>query len=796
MPPKIQSIVVAGNTNRLSDDKQFLHNLSRWLPVDAMAYVFTNNDSFDQNFLGTTKIVADKFFAYTKKTLSDLKTGDVFHFIQMGHGDEGPRMILEEGWGGKSIFDGELTRLFADNVKKDEKPFISIILRGCYSGGFSKYFWNQNGEEVFVPDFFLGGSPPGSVAWVNSTPLSDDTPKRCDFNKDSVVTLHESGVCYLNGDYNHFGIMFSKRGSPDISINGTPAIKPYFPKTVEKLNGHKAFIDALESLRFGEQMVVLFEGQKLDAKLSDWFKSEAENGDGYYKFVMVPDNEESRKFFNSENSAAFVVGPNLEYKGERLKEYVPVGDQIPYLLSTQNFYYVLSDWKHKLSEAEASRISYNLEEMMRGLVKNPEVVVKKVRPFLTSEKREEVEQGLLYLSGIFNAAGLKLISELTKDILDVASRVADGRLELGEQSKRTLFTIFQSLPKTDEMLAIAERLRGREGNVSQGETCLVTRGVNAENFKALLQAAGSMDLDQLNRLADTLKCTRLEIEQDKQLVVELSKNIRSSNNPAVRLAAAEMIQEYRLSWYYKKEAAELIPSEKDDAILVYLLAWGGSNDEILARENFLRTSSEKDNGEVGKLAKAMVKNIDDSRKARQARIDKFYSDNSLKLRLSGGFGFFTAFDEGEYSTSGLSYYGYLPFQQILAASDDEKRQLHLGVRPMLSLDFSWERGWAGLMGAVEAFVQLDTGIQIAGSDYHPFTLSFILGGGVAAEYLPFRDLNSVNTGYSFSLEIFGRSIYREFQKEYVGMWGGALRFFYFPDTNSYAGTIGFILNAD
>ncbi len=364
--PKITSIIVAADTTDLPNEDRGVDNAANSYAEDALVSAFTSKPM--QGMLNYSPVSKQSFERLAGTLIRQHGAGGFLHIAQFGHGGDGPRMLL----GDDVMSPPELLRLLSENISQTQRPYVAIMMGGCYSGGFAKYFLTPNSNGM-MPDFFFGASPPYTVNHAGLWEFYEADEKEGDYNHDGVVTLRERGIYQMNKSNSPLGVMISRRGSRDVDLNGKPASRPYFPKSVESVSDHAELLEMVDHLRFGEQVVVFVDdGSDASKEKYAWFEREAKEGDGFYKFVSIPDNPESSRFFGVTGAAAvFAMGPNLRRSGVPLNMTEPIGDQMPRVLANENTLIVMRDWKQKILKS-GDTYEGIYDEVLKYLDQNPQ----------------------------------------------------------------------------------------------------------------------------------------------------------------------------------------------------------------------------------------------------------------------------------------------------------------------------------------------------------------------------------------------------------------------------------------
>lgn len=353
------AIIVAGSTAGLPEEYRSIGYALGLIDPKAERVVMADWHVFAEDDVAPIKeeqfrsIVADSIDSHGEKGL--------LFFMQFGHGAEGPGLILAD----EKIYREELVKLFSDNIVKEptKKPYTAIIMGGCYSGGFGKFFLEN---PDFVPDFFFGASPPFSVNHTGLEVFINATKSTADYNKDGVLTLRERAVYQMNNSKSPFAIMYMSEGSRDIDMEGNLAKAPYFEKKVVEVADDRELTQLLkidQPLRFGEAAVILVKGNDadVDSKL-EWFKKQAEEGDGFYKFVVVENNDATHFRFSASDitysigeTSLIAYGPNITGCGVKLSFDRPIGYQMPRVIASQDPIDVI-DSSHYMSRLDLETI--------------------------------------------------------------------------------------------------------------------------------------------------------------------------------------------------------------------------------------------------------------------------------------------------------------------------------------------------------------------------------------------------------------------------------------------------------
>lgn len=433
---KITAILVAGNTEG-TNDLDFFERAAGLFSDNAT--VIGISDKPVEGVLDLSPITTAAFTKNTANFINNHGKGGILFFSQFGHGGIGPAFITGDG----SLKGKALVDLISGSISDPkEPPHIIITMDGCFSGGFGKLFLEA---PSFKPDFFFGASPPYSINPIGSNGIYSKTCDMADHNNDGVVTIRERAVCQMNND-SPLAVMYNTHDSIDVDTKGNQAIEPYFPKEVENIETHKELMKAIESLRFGEQIVVLVEGQNgISEGDKKWFENEAAGSGGFYRFISVKYNSESSEFFsmNGETSA-FVVGPNLRYRGVKLAKGISVAERVPLALASENPLLVLGSWQHKIPQ-KAGRVWNLPAEYIKNIKDNPtfsiDRIIEDISKHLHGTDEEEMVKGLDLLKAIIQSD-----SSYSKQVDTVVSDFAATLLAKGEKKpSRELLLIMEEV---------------------------------------------------------------------------------------------------------------------------------------------------------------------------------------------------------------------------------------------------------------------------------------------------------------------------------------------------------------
>lgn len=380
-------------------------------------------------------------------------------------GEKGPSLLMKDG----NIDAPTLVNIFSKRFptsKVKDRPFVSFELHGCYSGGFAGHFLSAStkNKNAFSPDFFFGSSPLYSISHTSYSRVNSFfqvKEKDADYNKDGVATLRELGVWLMNNGVTPLATMYNKRGSHDIDPEGKAAKKPYFHKSVKHIATHEKLLMEIDSLRFGEQAVVLLEGSnKTPNKIIRWYKDEAKNGDGFYKFLIIKDNPASRAYFRTNgkktdghNPVIFAVGPNLYRHGVELSFKRSVGNQIPEALANVDPIRVMADWHDKLKAHEGFNDIFG--EVLAEFKANPNYSARNLdanaKKLMVSKDEDKQVIGLRLLGFAIqmksNSSNISSVySTYSSDVHHVAKQVIEDK---EKPSYKLLLTLIRILGMVD-----------------------------------------------------------------------------------------------------------------------------------------------------------------------------------------------------------------------------------------------------------------------------------------------------------------------------------------------------------
>lgn len=808
--PKITAIFLAGS---MKDLEQHYHDIDRardLYPWDR-TYIEAHAEKPIEDVLSFTPVSKADLLKYGGRTIRNLGKDDILHFVQFGHGDYGPSISLRYD----RLIRYDFVDLFTDNINTENPPqYVAIIMGGCFSGGFAKYFFDGVDSSKFIPDFFFGASPSFTVHHSALT-FFKASMNKADYNGDGVLTLRERAVYQMNTGLSPLGVLISKAGSKDMDIAGNPAKKPYFSKKVESIKSHDELMGVIENLRFGEQAMVLVEGRGgTPAKLKKWFRNEAAGGDGYYKFLMVKSSKEGRQYFDLINQPGiFAMGPNLRKSGVRLKEFEPIGKQMVQVLAKENALFVLRDWSDKIKKqlgwARENRTNLPIyDSVMKYLKDNPyfsiDDIVKEAKTLITSGDEDKQLRGLKLLKVVQESNGIDHKS-IYPALHQMATPIING--DKAPQLK-TLVLLIRNLG----MLNISDAKK--EGAMLIG----IGMALYLDKFKDIARGAvGNIDVAQTLvpdlHSPDVVK----QIEAINALAIsgasidsKESRHILSlcldDGDIELRRAAAFFVSGERWQDPDKEKIWAGLRNEKDSQVSNYLLATLFNSLPFLSQEEISELeprakaviTDESSPKFLAGAAKGFITKLQ-ARVEAEKRIREIVESRKREIlgasaHLWGGYGLLGRHDNGTW-TGGLAYYGGLYLKKGLFMDKASENIVSIGLKPGLFLSSHWKDTWFTSIGTAEIALEWrgkGDGVYFDPAlywrDYHNKhdDFSWILSGGYAARYMPVRAWDKVEHGWKASLNYLW-----VLHKDENDKIGPVINFFHFPSANDYIVTVGF-----
>lgn len=549
------TVILAGG------DMELRHYHTLWAAVDSYpghALVVAETPEPVDGIISETTISKKEFLDTTGRLIRHHGSGGMLQLVQFGHGYSGPRMNL-----GKNFVDGpDIARLFEENLARGDRPHVSLIMGGCFSGGFARSM--QPDASAFQPDFFYGSSPPFSIAFNGLKYFYGADLERADQNRDGVLTIRERAVYDMNQS-NPLAVMYSKAGSRDLDLAGNEAALPYFPKSVESVPSHEELMKAVESLRFGEQAVVLIAGSRGHSEeLSAWFEEEAARGDGLYKFIRVDQNPESSEYFGTGSAPrVLVVGPNIKRSGVEIVQMGHVGEQIPGILASQDPLQIIFDWREKLSDKNYTKLEY-----LKALGKNPDLhaeIVGKARESLGSEDSSARTDALRLLKTaiVANGADHKEVFEMLKPMVGRAT--AEGQSDMEEMAELAQCLRYLEIKSAHSALSAVVTT----GALRYGQDFLEAAGI-----RRIMDGAPDFEDSDPESSEDTrirtLMLLLLHGEEAEQEFLEAA--LTDQESLKLRKAAAYFLKESKSGWQGSiGKLLDIFNAEEDVLVLAYLL---------------------------------------------------------------------------------------------------------------------------------------------------------------------------------------------------------------------------------
>ncbi|MFA4904572.1 MAG: hypothetical protein WC600_17695 [Desulfobaccales bacterium] len=820
---KITAFIVAGNiSGREKEDLTAIYTAIHNLPSNAVTISQAQTPLFDTFSL--SPISRDKFMQHTPELLRRHGEGGLIFFMQFGHGSTGPSISFGSGGG---IAGNEFTRLFADNVDRKVPPYVAIIMGTCYSGGFGKLFLNSS----FIPDFFYGSSPAFSVNHIGLGLFFDVPRNLADKNEgggDGVVTLREMALYQLNNSPSPLGIMLQKYHSPDIDMHGRRAIKPYFAKAVQRVASHQKLIETIAGLRFGEQAVVMLEGNGKDSEgLKTDFEKQAAEGDGYYKFLIIADNPESRKYFgmsNDSSPAIFAMGPNLRRRGVKLNASRAIGQQVPEVLANENPLLVMRDWEDKIRRNLRNQ---NVEKfaiyefVLDHMKSNPDFTVNDLLnesvALVANANPDKQIQGLQFMLVIQEANGIDH-SALFPHLHKIAEPIISGK-------KNVNISILSLLIQNLNLIASAESKK----DLSELFLFCITRFPNTA--KELIQK-GIGVYDLLNHYKERIDSqdTSEQVEAisalalvsnntDREIAGRILSFSTDSKNQDVRRASAFFVSSYGGAWSSTdiKTIAKAFLSEKDNQIRGFFLnVLAGKEAMELADVQALepavqalmyeKTAPAETKAAAQKFLKELQHHKDELQKQKDAEKKIKEKEEKrigqlLKWRFEGlgGFGPMGMIrkEESEIGgTGGLAAYGRAHLIKGMRINDHNL--VSVGIGPTVEVDLHWKKGWFDLMpGASLSLEWRRTEKELKEQANDPdnknkeYSYSaYALEGGYIGRYTPIEDSKKYSNGIFVGLgfRVFADEQHRSSSDK--GSGGLSIRGSYFPQDKAFFFSIG------
>lgn len=697
--PKITAILVGG-----AMEQQFYDEVDaalRTYPSEAIVTTWMPEQI--ERTLSYSPFTYRVFSNIAPNLIGQTATDGILHFIQFGHGALGPSLITQD----RRFRGADLVRVFEEGVREQGSPaYSAIILGGCYSGGFGHYFLES---DTFTPDFFFGASPPFTVAAYGLDNFFGVALADADFNGDGVLTIRERAVYDMNMVH-PLAVMFLKAGSPDIDMEGNAAAASYFPKEVESLASQDDFISMMGELRFGEQAIIYVEGE--EAELRDWFENEAATGDGFYKFVAVPNNEETRAFFETEGrSAIFVVGPNLRYHGVELASDRPIGEQIPEIIANENPLMVIAGWRDKISHVAGFNPvlqQYYLDVIVSDEYFDYQPLVDRAARLLSATEEESIAQGLALAKILFESNG-HTYSSLQEAVRKVAQQIVDSGAPFSQFNMAILFEIlgFDTSAEAERLQTAIFRIGydrygeefGRETNgnfwasrefVSAWVTSL-REGSEADRQRAIMEMTSSRAY-----------ATREIQEALKELM---------QNRPSVELRRAISFYLRQSSAYGVAEVVLLfLMDESDEEVKINLIyALTGTSltlEEMTSLRAYFESlvADEMSPQPIREAAQTMLARIERAERAeeeseRQHLLDGFRANFSVGF---GSFGMFNPFEEDGTGGPVWQADGLFTMEAWWQRREDYRfgcaapygcNKLHVGIMAGLDVGAHWGNGW-------------------------------------------------------------------------------------------------------
>ena len=776
-----QTVILAGG------DMEIRHYLTLWAavgeyPDDALVVAETPEEV--EGILSESPISKDEFLKVTARLLRHHGEGGLLQFVQLGHGQRGPRMHLGDG----SITGEELSQFFADNLASKNPPYVAILMGGCFSGGFARFL--QPDVSSFQPDFFYGSSPPFAVSFNGLKFFYEAGMDDADFNGDGVLTIRERAVYDMN-KFNPLAVMYSKRGSRDVDLNGEEAKGPYFPKAVETVKTHEDLIPIIDSLRFGEQAVVLIEGSKGSSDdLVNWLHQEALEGDGFYRFLIIKDNEESRRYFETgDGSKILVMGPNLRRGGVEIIPFGHIGDQVPVILANEDPLQVIFDWREKLGSKNYTKLNY-----LKALGENPNIreeIVKKAGEGLESEDPSvRVDALRLFKTAIVaNGVDHEGIYGMLKGVVSRIVSEEQGDME--------------------EMAELAQCLRYLDEKHAEGDlNSVVTAGalrhgekfLEAAGIRRVSKGAPEFEGDEKGTDEDarvrTLMLLLLHGERAEQDFLEAALTDRESLR--LRRGAAYFLKESKAGWEGDiGRLLDIFNAEDDVQVLSYLMLvigrykgkdlfeypWKLAKLEDLAKDDTLPASLRHS----ARLLSARYKSNFDEYKGMLEKQKAMRRDEAMRWRPRMGLALHGAgrVKEGKWDGGALLGLGAVLTKGVWT-DDNAVRRLSVGIQPGTKVGMFFEESSLVIVPTAQALLRWS---WREGDDEFS---GLELGAGYAGRFELFSPDEGEGTPW--------RSVYDNGWTASAGYYaadyqlGLGLDFHHFPDAEDYIWGLSFRAN--
>ncbi len=776
--PKITAIFVGGDMDPPHYDD--LKAAQALYPSDAL--LTSQTPESVPGILSFSPVSKDSFLNVTPKLIRQHGSGGILEFIQLGHGfyyRDKPQMILDPPsiwtlFGNGDINGEELPLLFEKNIPDPaHPPYLAIILGGCFSGGFAKYFL----QSKVSPDFFYGNSPPQTVGFQGLRYFFDANVQNADSNHDDVVTLRERAVHQMNRD-NPLAVMFSKRGSPDLDIAGNSAQKPYFEKSIVTVASQEEWIKQMEALRFGEQAVVMVEGSDATfAQTAEWFEKEAIGGDGFYRFFKIRENPQSVEFFGTGGkTGVFVVGPNLRYHGIALKTDQPIGDQIPRLLAEENPLWALKDWQNKIAK-EIPNAAGILQGYKNYLNNNP--TVQQVKALLASKNEKDWTEGLKLAELMMNSGyGEKFSPGI---FIDFYNRL---RAEKTEPSLNTLIVLTQILGSfydaaaNETLLAVVKNGLDRYGakykegveHVAPLSTDSLLRDLYSGDSRVQMRALSALELADSNFY---INAPFLNFLTSKIIATEVKHALNSyfeRHAPYVEYPTLNQC----IKQFHNQEEAET------KAILLNILIRYVDEPGVRVLQGEVSALKNSPNESLHKSAANFLSALE---KADEARAENLKAEKKAALDRETwaapiiNYQAMARGEAGRWTGGFLVGVGRIFKKGILST---EKTALSVGVEPVLDVAPHWKHGWVTLLPSVSGLVDFKLSPD---KKYQPHHSHITVAGGYAARYMPARSISDIAHGWMGELDLWNHD-----DSSISG--GPSIRYFNFPNEHDQILTLG------
>jgi len=595
---------------------------------------------------------------------------------------------------------------------------------------------------------------------------------------------------------NPMAVMFSTRGGLDVDTKGNLAKKPYFPKEVEYLDTHEEIIKLVNELRFGEQVVVLVEGKDgIPEELKAWFEREATQGDGYYRYVILKSNGESGEFFglNGEH-AIFAMGPNLRFMGVQLKEDIPIGDQIPWVLANENPALVLAGWRKKIEKS--NKIKSGIPwSYLRYLKENRNFtindVLDEVSTLLDNEDETKRLKGIR-LAKIFLQANNINANKFFDLLQKISSPIIKGKKEASVE-------VFAELIETLKLIC-SRKARSEEKE-------LISAGIKLYG-DIFTNATKKMDNVLRYRLENEpieKRAEIIELMTKARIPLPYSKFIEYlliTDNPKIRRAAAEhfalqiVTEHYFIRAEHYTQIIDLFRRESDPEIKAYLLIGLADSSEyipmLMIEDDVSEILGSSDTPEIVRNAAPKY----------QDTLNKFKSEyDRQKEKFNFGFKWrgaeeLTVADLDNSLTGGFFLMGGVSYDLgfVIGNVAETTWAIKTGVESDLRLGAHWSHGWTSIMPSIALNVSLER--HALEFNYNPWVRSrgknknpvykggygVGLSGGVVGRYAPVQDYRGFRQGILESLSIY---LIEGEGSPMMGRIGGRITHMYFPEQEGF-----------